>query len=94
MDKKTYVVVRTNSAGVHVGILGLTAGEEVTLTEARRVWYWEGANTLHEMALHGVAAKTSKVSETVPTITLRGWIEIIPCSEEAERSLRTVAWKK
>lgn len=93
MDEKTYVVVRTYSAGVHVGVLGPKAGEEVTLTEARRVWYWEGANTLHEMALRGVS-KASKVSEAVPTITLRGWIELIPCSEEAERSLRTVAWKK
>lgn len=93
MNEKTYVVVRTYSAGVHVGILGPKAGEEVTLTDARRIWYWKGANTLNEISLHGVE-KGSKVSEAVPEITLRGWIEILPCSEEAEKSLRTAAWSK
>lgn len=87
------MVVRTHSAGVHVGIEGLRAGEEITLHEARRVWYWQGANSLHEMSLHGVAAG-SKISEPVAVVTLRGWTEILPCTEEAEQSLRTAGWPK
>lgn len=94
MEKKEYVIVRTYSAGVHVGVLGPKNGEELVLTEARRVWYWQGANTLHEMSLHGLNEKGSKVSEEIATITLRGWIEILPCTEEAERSLRGAAWTK
>ena len=94
MEKKEYVIVRTDSAGVHVGVLGPKSGEEVVLTEARRVWYWQGAKTLHEMSLHGLKEKGSKVSEEIPQLTLRGWIEILPCSEEAEKSLRGAAWTK
>lgn len=87
-----YVVVRTASAGVHVGVLGDRTGEEVVLREARRIWYWKGANTLHEIALHGINKNGSKVSEATGQIILRGWIEILPCTEEAEKSLRGAAW--
>lgn len=88
-----YCVVRTYSAGVHVGTLESQNGKEVQLSNARRIWYWKGANTLHEVALHGVAAG-SKVSETVPMITLTEAIEIIPCSDEATESLKAAKWTK
>ena len=86
-----YVVVRTYSAGVHVGILQTREGREVTLTNARRIWSWQGANTLHEIALHGVG-EGSRVSESVPLIALTEAIEIIPCSAEAEAKLRAATW--
>lgn len=94
MEEKQYVVVRTVNAGVHVGVLGPKNGEELILTEARRIWYWRGANTLHEIALHGINKKESKVSEEIDRIELRGWIEILPCAEEAEKVLRGAAWAK
>lgn len=94
LKKAPYVIVRTYTEGVHVGVLGPKTGEEFVLTDARRVRYWQGANTLHEMSLHGLTAKGSKVSEPVPKITVRGWIEILPRSEEAEGSLRGAAWTK
>lgn len=87
-----YVVVRTYSAGVHVGVLGKRAGEEVTLTDARRIWRWNGANTLHEIAKNGIDVSRSRVSDAVESITLRGWIEIIPCSPKGEASLRCAGW--
>lgn len=86
-----YVIVRTYSAGVHVGILQTHEGREVTLTNARRIWSWQGANTLHEIALHGVG-EGSRVSESVPLIALTEAIEIIPCSAEAEAKLRAATW--
>jgi hypothetical protein len=88
-----YCVIRTYSAGVHVGVLQLHSGTEVVLTDARRVWYWKGANTLHEIALHGVGAG-SKVSEPVESITLTEAIEIIPTTAEAEAQLRKVVWAR
>lgn len=66
---KTAVIVRTYSAGVHFGDLVAREGKEVRLANARRIWNWRGANTLHEIALRGVGAG-SKVSETVSGITL------------------------
>lgn len=89
-----YCVIRTRSAGVHFGVLKSKSGPEATLTEARRLWYWRGANTLHEVSLHGVDATQSKASEAVDSIDLGEVIEVIPCSIEGEKSLRGAKWVK
>lgn len=91
-SKKPYVVVRTYSAGVHVGVLKERSGQEVTLTDARRIWRWYGANTLHEIALHGLDASRSRVSEPVSEITLTQAIEIIPTTDVSEVILRGAKW--
>jgi hypothetical protein len=82
-----YVVVRTFSAGVHVGVLVSRKGKEVILTEARRLWYWTGAFTLSAVSQDGIG-KDSKMSLVVPEIALTEAIEIIPCSVVAEKQLR------
>lgn len=91
-SKMPFVVVRTYSAGVHVGELADRREKEVDLVNARRIWRWNGANTLHEIANHGVDAKTSKVSEPVTAITLTEAVEIITCTEEGEKALRGAKW--
>lgn len=82
-----YVVVRTYSAGVHVGTLKARDGREVILGDARRIWSWEGAFTLSAVATAGVA-KTSRLSVEVPEILVTEAIEIMPCSEAAAANLR------
>ena len=86
-----YVVVRTYSAGVHVGVLKTRNGQEVVLTDAKRIWSWSGANTLHEIAANGVA-KSSKVSDAVDSILLTQAIEIIPTAKDGEKCLRGAGW--
>lgn len=88
---KQYVVVRTYSAGVHVGELVERNGKEVVLANARRIWSWKGANSLNEIALRGVGAG-SRVSEAVPSITLTEAIEVIQSSAEGEKALRGATW--
>ena len=39
-------MVRTYSAGVFIGTVAERDGREVTLTNARRIWDWDGAATL------------------------------------------------
>ena len=80
------VIVRTYSAGVHFGTLKSRDGKEVVLTDARRIWYWEGAFTLSAVANSGVK-KTSKLSVTVDEILLTEAIEIIACTEAAAANL-------
>ena len=82
-----YVIVRTFSAGVHCGELRGLSGTEAILANARRVWYWMGAFTLHELSLNG-PAKGSKISAAIPLITLTQAIEVIPCAEKAVMALR------
>lgn len=90
---KPYVVVRTYSAGVHIGVLEKRVGRETTLSNARRIWNWDGANTLHEIALHGVA-KGSKVSEPVAHIELTETIEVLHATPEARTNLEAVGWAR
>lgn len=87
------VIVRTYSAGVHYGKLAAQSadGKRVTLTGARRIWSWKGANTLHEIALRGVG-KGSKVSDAVSQIEVTEAIEVIACAPEGEKALRGASW--
>ncbi len=88
-----YVVARTYSAGVHVGVLKSRNGQECVLTDAKRIWSWQGANTLHEIAASG-ASKASKVSDAVESILLTQVIELIPTTKEGEKCLRGAGWTK
>ena len=91
--KSPYVIVRTYSAGVHAGTLVSRTGKEVVLADARRVWFWRVANTLHEIALHGVGPG-SKISEPVESITLTEAIEVITATASAEKNLSAAVWSK
>jgi len=90
-EDKKHVLVRTKSAGVHFGRLLERHGLEVLLADARRIWSWQGANTLHEIALHGVG-RGSKISEAVSTIVLTEAIELLACSAQAVASLEAATW--
>ena len=92
MKKLPYVVVRTYSAGVHIGELVSRKGKEVKLQNARRIWSWQGARTLHEIATDGVGSG-SKVSVMVSTIELTEAIEVITCSKAGESNLRDASWQ-
>lgn len=85
------VLIRSYGSGVHFGTLVAKEGTEVTLRDARRVWYWTGANTLHELSLRG-AKSGSKISEPVPSITVTGVLEILPLQKEAETALAALGW--
>jgi hypothetical protein len=88
-----YVIVRTYSAGVHFGRLVERNGKEVQLAAARRIWSWRGANTLHEIALHGVGPE-SKISEAVASIVLTEAIEVIECASDGAKNLEAARWAK
>lgn len=80
------VIIRTYSAGVHVGTLKCREGREVVLENARRIYSWQGAFTLNAIALNGIDRKNSKISLSVPEITLLEAIEIIPVAEAVDLS--------
>jgi hypothetical protein len=90
-----WVLIRTYSAGVHFGVLKRRDGKEVELTTARRIWYWDGAASLSQMAVDGVSKpENCKFSVVLPSITLTEAIEIIPCTAKAVKSINGVKeWK-
>lgn len=86
-----YVIVRTYSAGVHAGTLADRDGREVELTECRRIWRWEGAASLSELARRGTS-KPNACQFPVPVarIVLTEAIEIIEASPEGQASIEAV----
>jgi hypothetical protein len=93
MEIGTYVLVRTYSAGVHVGTLAARDGKEVTLNDARRIWSWKGANTLNEIALNGVG-EGSRISEPVSAVLLTEAIEILSVAKSSQTKIETAGWAK
>jgi hypothetical protein len=98
MNNKTneqYYVVRTDRAGVFFGQIKERNGSEVTMTNCRKIWSWDGATETLGLATHGVKyPDRCKFTVAVAEITVLGVIEIIPCTEKATESLRGVReWK-
>ena len=92
---KRYVIVRTYSAGVFAGYLIDRNGKEVALENARRLWYWQGAASLSQLAMDGVSEpEKCKFPCEVHRVELTEVIEILDCTEEAQRSIASVPiWK-
>ena len=92
---KKYVIVRTYSAGVFAGNLESRKGQEVVLTDARRIWYWAGAASLSELAVFGTSKPNEcKFPVAVPRVELLQAIEILDVTPKAKASIQSVpVWK-
>ena len=96
MNKKgDFVIVRTYSAGVFAGTLVQRNGKEVELKEARRIWYWDGAASLSQMAIEGVS-KPQNCKFAVPVnVTVTEAIEILRVTKKAQKNIQAVpAWRQ
>lgn len=83
IKKGDFVLVRTYSAGVHFGTLSERNGQEICLENARRLWSWNGALSLSEVAMKGVNISNSKISVPVDEIILTQAVEVIKISEQS-----------
>ena len=94
-DGMPYCIVRANLAGVFAGYVGERKGQEATVYNARCLWYWEGAASLSELAMHGVAKpQQCRFPCELPEVVLTEVIEVIPATEKARNSIRGVPeWK-
>ena len=89
-----YKIVRTYSAGVFAGELESRNGKEVVLRNARWIWHWDGAATIHELATKGTSLPDKcKFPAPVDRVLLTEAIQIVDVTEEAEKSIKGVpAW--
>jgi len=91
LDGMKYVIVRTYSAGVFAGYLARREGKEVKLIKARRLWYWDGAASLSQLAMEGVSKPSScKFPCEVDSIELTEAVEILDATEKAQESIKEV----
>ena len=94
--KNQKYIIRCDRAGVFYAEIKDRRGSEADLVNARRLWYWEGAASLSQLATEGVKApENCKFTVTVPEMTVLGVIEIIPCTEEAVKCINEVPeWRR
>jgi|GEM_PF-574253 len=95
LNMEKFYVVRTHSAGVFAGNIKARDGDTITMSNAIRLWRWEGANTLSEIAMEGVQKPDAcKFSVPVDEIILFNVKEIITATTKAEDSIKAVKVSK
>jgi hypothetical protein len=77
-------LIRTYSAGVHIGDVVKVEGMEVYLKNALRLWKWEGGGlSLSVVASQGI--KGGRLNKT-GDVYLTNAIEFIPTTKDAEKT--------
>ncbi len=91
-----YQIVRTFSAGVFAGFIESRNGREVVMRNARRIWYWEGAASLSQLAMEGSSKpKACKFPVAVDRVELLEVIEILDVTDKAKEFIESVpVWKQ
>ncbi|MBP8017130.1 hypothetical protein KAZ01_03930 [Candidatus Gracilibacteria bacterium] len=86
-----YCIVRSNLAGVFFGILTNKEGDEITLSKARKFYYFSGANTVEDLAHQG-ALNVSKCKLTVEIeeIVISKFEQLLPCTKEAIEQIKSI----
>ena len=91
VDGMKYVIYPTYSAGVFAGYLKKQEGQEVVMVNARRIWFWDGAASLSQLAVEGTSKpENCKFPIEVPSIILTEVIEILGVTEKAKESIKNV----
>jgi hypothetical protein len=86
-----YVIVRTQSAGVFFGELASKVASQVTLKNARRLWYWSGAASLSQLAMEGTKNPSNcKFPVAVEKQEILGVIEVLDTTVAAQESIKAV----
>lgn len=92
------VLVRCESAGVFFGKLeSLDESTAVAvISNARRIWYWDGASSLSQLALDGTSKPNNcKFPAPITEIKVFKVIEVLKCTEAAAKSIASVpVWKQ
>jgi hypothetical protein len=94
MNEK-YVIVRSDRAGVFFGMLKEKNGQEVRLSDVRKLHYWDGAAAVEELAMSGTnKPENCRFTVTVPEMVIDQAIQVIPCTEKSIESIKSVKeWK-
>lgn len=94
--KKSKFIVRAKDAGVFFGEIVERSHEEVTMANVRKLWHWNGACAVEQLALEGVKRPNDcNFTVVVPQMIIADPIQIIEASEQACNSIEAVpVWKR
>ena len=94
-NKQQKYIIRGDRSGVFYGEIAARDGQEVTIRNCRRLWFWSGAASLSQLAAEGVKnPRECKFTVTVDELMILDAIELIPCTETACASIDGVkVWR-
>ena len=84
-------IIRSNGSGVWAAEIVSRDGDTVVLKNAIRIWYWDGAASLSELAQTGTKKpETCRFCVPVDEVEVFNVIEIVSVTDKAEESIRGV----
>lgn len=91
-----YCIVRGKDSGIFAGTVKEIDGQRLLMENVRRIWYWDGAASISQLAKSGTTApRNCKFTVCVDSALILDVIEIIPCTEKAVKSIEKVEeWKR
>ena len=91
MKKETRKIVRTRSAGVFFGEIASRNGQSVVMSNARRLWYWDGSASLSQLAQTGTSKPNGcRFPIAVDCVEVFEVIEILDVTASAAASIDSV----
>lgn len=84
------VIARIDRAGVFMGTLAHIDSDIVRLTNVRRIYYWQGALSVTDIASNGI--KSGKVTKPCDVVEFNrsGLVEINKCSDKAAKCITEI----
>ena len=91
-----YVIIRGDRSGIFAGYLKTEDGTTMTLMKCRRLWYWDGAASISQIAVSGVSKpENCKFAVETTGHKIYDVIEMIPATTQARDSIQAVpVWSK
>lgn len=90
-NSNEWFIIRTYAAGVFFAQIESREGQNFVIKNARRLWYWDGASSLSQLAMEGVKKpENCKFPCAVDRIELFQVIEVLNVTEKAKESINNV----
>lgn len=89
------VIVRGEASGVFYGTFKERDGREICLTNCRRIWYWDGAASISQLATEGPKhPENCMFTVYVEEIIIIDAVEVTLCEELGIKNIEAVTdWK-
>lgn len=93
--KMSKYLFRCDKSGVFYGELVERNGKECKIKNAQKIYYWDGAACLEQLAVDGTTKpKNCKFTVVVKEIEVYDLIQLLPCTEKSIKSIEGVEiWK-
>lgn len=88
------IIARIDRAGVFHGVLDYKDANVTRMKDVRRIYYWQGALSVTDMAVNGIKAGKVTVPASCVEFETNNVVELIECSLEASEKIKKITrWK-